>query len=295
MVGVPGAALAGRGDVLVERPVFDWLFDNPLISRQARLNSRSRMTVFTVVLYPCLLGAFGALAIATKAPGAVTEQPGRELREAVFLTVALQLCLVLLLVPTLAAGAIAGERQGKTFDMLILSRMNSIQIIYGKLVGSLLYIVPLIAASSPLVLAIFLYARLSLVGFLWAELLTVVTTVAAASLAILVSTVVPRVVTATVVAHGLMLAAYAVTGLPALAQGAGSSRDFAGVVPTVAFNPFTALYVVLVDAPSQGDLSGWQRPWASALVQALLAITSLAAAAALLRRPVRSTRVSPPG
>ncbi|MEJ7764825.1 MAG: hypothetical protein WKF86_04970 [Acidimicrobiales bacterium] len=56
-----------------------------------------------------------------------------------------------------------------------------------------------------------------------------------------------------------------------------------------------ALYVVLVDAPSQSDLSGWQRPWASALVQALLAITSLAAAAAVLRRPVRSTRLSPPG
>jgi len=123
----------------------------------------------------------------------------------------------------------------------------------------------------------------------------VVTTVAVASLAILVSTLVPRVMPATVVAHSLMLAAYAVTGLPALAQGAGSSGDFAGVVPTVAFNPFTALYVVLVDAPSHGDLSGWQRPWASALVQALLAITSLAAAAAVLRRPVRSTRVSPPG
>ena len=173
--------------------------------------------------------------------------------------------------------------------------MSSVQIIYGKLVGSLLYIVPLIAASLPLVLAIFLYARLSLVGLLWAELLTLVTTIAAASLSILVSTVVPRVVPATVVAQGLMLAAYAVTGLPALAQGAGSTRDFGGVVPTVAFNPFTALYVLLVDVPSQGDLSGWQRPWASALVQALLAITSLAAAAAVLRRPVRSTRVSPPG
>ncbi|MEJ7764663.1 MAG: ABC transporter permease [Acidimicrobiales bacterium] len=278
-----------------ERPVFDWLFDNPLIARQARLNSRSRMTVVTVVLYPCLLGAFGVSMIATRGGGAVTGEPGVGLRQAVFLTVALQLFLVILLVPTLAAGAIAGERQGMTFDMLILSRMSSVQIIYGKLVGSLLYIVPLIAASLPLVLAIFLYARLSLVGLLWAELLTVVTTIAAASLSILVSTVVPRVVPATVVAQGLMLAAYAVTGLPALAQGAGSTRDFGGVVPNVAFNPFSALYVVLVDAPSQGDLSGWQRPWASALVQALLAITSLAAAAAVLRRPVRSTRVSPPG
>jgi len=281
--------------VATRSAVLDWLFDNPLISRQARLNSRSRLTVLTVVLYPCLLGAFGVLMIATRGGDAVAGQPSADVRQAVFLTVALQLFLVILLVPTLAAGAIAGERQGKTFDMLILSRMSSIQIIYGKVVGSLLYIVPLIAASFPLVLAIFLYARLSLVGLLWAEVLTLLTTIAAASLSILVSTVVPRVVTATVVAHGLMLAAYAVTGLPAVAQGAGSSRDFHGLVPTVASNPFSALYVVLVDAPSQADLGVWQRPWTSALVQAVLAVASLAAAAAVLRRPGRSTKASPLG
>jgi hypothetical protein len=246
-----------------------WLIDNPLVTRQGRVQLRSRRAVLTVVLYPCALAGAGVLALATRGAGPATEHARRQ---AVFLPVALQLGLVLVLGPSLAAGAIAGERQGRTFDLLVLSRLSSVQIVYGKLVGSLLYLVPLIVASVPLVLAMFAYEQLGLGQVLWVELLTVVTAVAAASMAILVSAVIPRVVPATAGALALVLAVYAATALPAVSP-----------------NPFSALHL-LVAAPYGTRTGGWQRPWSSALAQSVLAVGSLTAAVVVIRRPAPSNR-----
>lgn len=246
-----------------------WLVDNPLVTREAQVHLRSRLAALTVVAYPCSLVVFGVLAVATRGAGAVTEQSRRQV---VLLPVALQLVLVLVLGSTLAADAIAGERQGRTFDLLVLSRLSTAQIVYGKLLGSLLFQVPLIVASLPLVVALFAYEHLGLGPVIWVELLTVVTAIAAASMAILVSAVISRVVPATVAALALVLAVDAATALVAVSP-----------------NPFSALHLV-VGGPDGARTDWWQRPWSAALAQGVLALGSLAAAAAVIRRPASSTR-----
>ena len=61
-----------------------------------------------------------------------------------------QYLLALLLTPSLAAGAIAGEKERKSYEMLLASPLPPAAIVLGKLLASLCFVSVLLAASVPM-------------------------------------------------------------------------------------------------------------------------------------------------
>ncbi len=217
--------------------------DNPIVEREARTRIRAWSTPVTITLHLCLLGGF-ALAMFSRAASAAPDRlPGAEdMANAAFLTVSFQLILALLLVAGLGAGAIAGDRQRGTLDLLVLSRLRPVDLAWGKLAGALALPLALVLLSVPVQVAVFLYAGLDLGRLALTQLVTVVTAVTLGSVVTLFSALSRSTVVATVTAYAAAAALYLGTALVGTipSSGGGGGGGWAAH-PLLFGNPFYAL------------------------------------------------------
>ena len=75
---------------------------------------------------------------------------------------AVEMGLVMLGVPAIAAGSISGERERQTLDLLLVTKMRPISIILGKWMASLLYLLLLIFATLPVFAIAFYFGNVSI-------------------------------------------------------------------------------------------------------------------------------------
>ncbi len=235
------------------------LLDNPLIIKDAVSRMRSWRAPMIVTIYLGLLGAFGyASFVSAAVMGPANRTSGSaQIGAIVFSSLAfIQLSLVSLFAPALAAGAISGERERQTFDVLLVSRMTAVGIVWGKLVASVAFMLLLILSALPLFAAVFLFGGIDFEQFLVTQLLTVTTAVTIGAVSLFLSAVFRRTLPSTVVAYGVAFAGMIgtlVAGLlftfALMVRGsAGAASQASGDFHPLLFtNPFYALYVVLND------------------------------------------------
>lgn len=123
---------------------------NPVLQRELIFNLR-RNWAFVLLLVYQLLMAFVVLAAYPRTNMInlnVHSDEARRLADYFFLG---QFLLISLMVPSFAAGSIAGEKERKTYEMLLASPLRPIAIVVGKLVASLAHLLLLMVASLPIV------------------------------------------------------------------------------------------------------------------------------------------------
>jgi len=129
--------------------------DNPVLTRELLVNLRSPRAFVLQFLYVVFLGT--VVYFYWPGGGDATRQVGsgvaRRLFDLFFLG---QFFLVALVAPTFAAGSITGEKERKTYEMLLASPLSPATILVGKLLSSLTYLVLLILSSLPLMILCFL-------------------------------------------------------------------------------------------------------------------------------------------
>jgi ABC-2 type transport system permease protein len=228
------------------------LFDNPLVMMDGLTRMRSWRSPIAITLYLGLLGAFGYAVYAVAAQVQPAEQRGAsDLGALVFGSLTFfQMSLVCLFAPALAAGAISGERERQTFDMLLVSQVSAFGIVVGKLVMSVAYMLLLVLTALPLFAAVFLFGGIDAGQFALTQFLTVTTAVTLASISICISAAFRRTLPATVTAYGVAFAV--VVGsvifgyLFTLMLSTGSAGGgFADVHPLLFSNPLYAVLVIL--------------------------------------------------
>ncbi len=137
--------------------------DNPVLTRELLVTLRSPRAFILQLLYVSALGALVFFRWPPEAgePGAHQVSPGvaRGLFDIFFLG---QFFLVALMAPTFAAGSITGEKERKTYEMLLASPLRPGTILVGKLLSSLSYLVILIVSSLPLMILCYLLGGLML-------------------------------------------------------------------------------------------------------------------------------------
>ncbi len=116
-----------------------------------------------------------------------------------------QLFFMMLIVPTIAGASISGERERQTLDILLVTRMSSYSIVFGKLVSSLLVILLLIVASAPVYSLLLFYGGLSILNILGMVLFTILTAAMGASIAIFLSTFTRKTIISTVICYIIFL------------------------------------------------------------------------------------------
>lgn len=241
------------------------LLYNPLFVSDGLARVRSWRTPVLIGLYLTVLGLVAFVVFATQLNSARTGFGQVDVGSLVFTSVAVgQLALVCVLAPGLAAGAISGERERQTFDVLAASRMKPWHIVWGKLVTSIAFIVLLIVAALPVLGTAFLFGGVDFEQFLVSQLLTVTTALTLAAVALFVSALVRRSLVSTVVAYvasaaglvGSVVLGALLTALYLQAQGplvaAGPVQVQTVVHPLIFVNPFNAMTALLQPSPFGG-------------------------------------------
>ena len=126
--------------------------DNPVLIRELLVNLRSNRSFMLQFLYVTFLGVVVYFAWPSEGK-LVSADLAQRLFNMFFLG---QFFLVALVAPSFAAGSITGEKERKTYEMLLASPLRPSSILVGKLLSSLTYLVILILSSLPLVIICFL-------------------------------------------------------------------------------------------------------------------------------------------
>jgi ABC-2 type transport system permease protein len=235
------------------------LVDNPLIVKDGMSRMRSWRAPVVLTLYLGLLGAFGytifvILTVISPQNQAGSAQIGGDVFNALAF---IQLSLVSLFAPALAAGAISGERERQTFDVLLVSRLTAAEIVWGKLIGSVAFMLLLILSALPLFAAVFLFGGIDIEQFVITQLLTVSTAVSIGAVSLFLSSVFRRTLPSTVVAYGVAFTGMVGTlvagalfsfALQSRAPGGNLILSNTDAHPLLFANPFNSLAVVLTQA-----------------------------------------------
>ncbi len=122
--------------------------------------------------------------------------------------VAAQFGLITLIAPALTAGAISGEREKQTLDILLSTTLNHRSIITGKLFSSLSQIILLLISSIPVFSIIFLYGGIGLVQLLQVYLFFILIAVTLGSIGIFFSTFIKKSTAANVLTYAVVVFLY---------------------------------------------------------------------------------------
>lgn len=130
------------------------LWSNPVLLRELIANLRTVRAFVLLALYPALLAALVYLAWPQQTYLDLTaDSPSiQQTRRLVNLLFGGQFLLASLMVPTFAAGSITGEKERKTYEMLLASPLTPAAIVLGKLLAALCHLGVLIVASLPIVM-----------------------------------------------------------------------------------------------------------------------------------------------
>lgn len=233
---------------------------NPIFESCARRRMRLFRTPLIIGIY-CAVLSVCALSLLTAFMGqGVTVGRMRDGVECYIWMTALQFFLVLLVAPALSAGSIAGERERRTFDLLVMTGVGARRIIAGKLLENFAFLVLLILCGAP-VMALALLTGGVTPGQIAVTLLYLMAIAFSALCVGMAATVIMRrslsaVITAYLAVfaigalswglsrHGPLAAAYTMQSLGALAQ-KSTSEILMGMPVPIFFNPAVGLVMLL--------------------------------------------------
>ena len=131
-----------------------FVVENPVLQRELLVNLRMGRAFVLLFLYLALLGAvvYFAWPQESRVDMTANSRSVAQTRRLVDLFFIGQYVLASMMAPSFASGSITGEKERKTYEMLLASPLRPAAIVFGKLVASLAHLAVLIFASLPIVM-----------------------------------------------------------------------------------------------------------------------------------------------
>lgn len=182
---------------------------NPVIVKELRSRMRGPRAFIILTVFLILMGLISyALYQITLIASSWSYSPlSPQVGQTLFISLAvLEMMMVLILTPAVTAGAISGEHEKLTYEMLLTTPLSPPRILWGKLVSALSYIFLLIFSAIPLASLVFIYGGVSLRDMLKAFIVVLVTAVMVGTIGIFMSTWLKRSGRATIISYLVVLA-----------------------------------------------------------------------------------------
>ena len=144
-----------------------FLVDNPVLQRELLSNLRAPRAFVRLLVYQLALASVIVLAYPRETRIDLTTESAAAQKLVDFFFIG-QFAIASLMAPSFAAGAITGEKERKTYEMLLASPLNTGSIVFGKLTAALTHLVVLMISSLPIIrtpfcdFALWLHQRLLL-------------------------------------------------------------------------------------------------------------------------------------
>ncbi len=197
---------------------FNALWQNPIVVKELRSRMRRRRSYVILTVYLVLVAGITSLVyfgIASANEFYPDPDLRRTLGQAIFATVVLlQLTAINFVSPAFTAGSISSERENQTYDLLRTTPVSAGDIVRGKFLSGLLFMLLLLIASMPVQSMAFLFGGIELPEFLISSLMLLVTAITFSAIGIYFSSLLKRSTPATVLAY--VVSNSAIFGLPIL-------------------------------------------------------------------------------
>jgi len=142
---------------------------NPIVAKEYRSRMRTWRSPLTITIHVIVLGGIGWAvfsAIANSVAGFGSSGGGVSPSSMGILLftflILFQIVLLAFITPALTSGAISGERERQTIDLLFVTPLAPFSIIWGKLLASMSFVVLLLVLSVPIFSLVFLFGGIEL-------------------------------------------------------------------------------------------------------------------------------------
>jgi hypothetical protein len=190
---------------------------NPVILKELRGRMRGNRAFVVITIYLSLMGLFTILLyLAYTASQSNVYSPTSQIAGKVVFAglVGIELFLVCFIAPAFTAGAISGERERQTYELLRTTLLPARSLVLGKLTSALAFIVLLLLAAVPLQSLAFLLGGVAPEEVMISLVVLLATSLASGAAGIFFSTIMKRTLGASVLTYAFALVA--VLGLPLL-------------------------------------------------------------------------------
>jgi ABC-type transport system involved in multi-copper enzyme maturation permease subunit len=127
-----------------------YVFENPVLQRELLVNLRTNRAFLLLAIYQLLLASVVLVAWPSDVRLDLTSNP-QSAQKLVNLFFLGQYVIASLMAPSFAAGTITGEKERRTYEMLLASPLRPGAIVFGKMVASLTHLGMLILGSLPII------------------------------------------------------------------------------------------------------------------------------------------------
>jgi ABC-2 type transport system permease protein len=194
------------------------MLDNPVMIKELRSRMRGARAFIVLSVYLLLLSAFSSLVYVAVSESSLSVsgqssvgQIGRTLFGGV---VAIEMMLVAFIAPAFTSGAISGEREHQTYDLLRTTLLPAHSFVLGKLLSSMLYVFLLLAAAIPMQSIAFFFGGVAETELLLSFVILMATALLFSTVGIFFSARSIRTLSASVLTYSV--ATFVMFGLPIL-------------------------------------------------------------------------------
>lgn len=145
--------------------------DNPVWVKEMRVGFREKKVFYALIAWVVIVAIVASLAALSAFDNnkGIDNLPdaGKNFLEVLFWV---QIALLAMLSPSLTTSAVSGERERKSFDMLLTTHLSPSELIFGKFGFAASFIVLALCATIPLESIVFFLGGVSLASFVWTKL-----------------------------------------------------------------------------------------------------------------------------
>lgn len=128
-----------------------FLNNNPVLQRELIVNLRTPRAFLLMLIYQIALAAVVLIAYPRDIKIDLSRESASAQRLVDFFFVG-QFAIASLMAPSFTAGAISGEKERKTYEMLLASPLRPVVIVSGKLIAALAHLIVLVSGSLPIIM-----------------------------------------------------------------------------------------------------------------------------------------------
>lgn len=230
---------------------------NPVLQKELKLRMRGWRAAATIGVYLgfLTLTAYFVTVVARQDYYRSTIDPELSIGSYIALAV-MQFVLISFIAPALTTGAISGEREKQTLDLLLCTRMTPLSIITGKLFASISQIILLIIASLPVFSIVFLFGGISAKEILQLFGFFIIISVTFGSIGIFFSSYFKKTTAANVLSYGTIAFLYFGTlFISVIYLVATKNTNYKGVFPLLYANPLMGFASILWEQFGRGTFN----------------------------------------
>lgn len=228
---------------------------NPILVKELRSRMRGGRAFITLtgVLVFLSLFSYGIYRVAMISARYASTPVSPIIGQTIFAGLAfLELIMISAIAPAVTAGAVSGEKEKQTYEMLLTTPLQPVHILWGKLVSALSYVFLLIFAAIPLASLVFIFGGVTLRDMFKSLLVIVATAVLFGVVGLFTSTLFGRTGRSTAITYVIVLSMLFAPIVIAAAAGVVRQTDPPRwlLIPS----PFSALGSAMVPSVNPGNL-----------------------------------------